>query len=260
MADSDLDRRLALLTGTYRERLPMAPLRDAVDCIWTNEITRPIQLDIVPDGCIDIYWTGEALRVAGPNANLVTAAITRPGTLVGVRFKPGVAASWLHTSAEELLNAHPSLDEFWGRRATQRLADDLAEAPTRAAAVAILERVLLDRSQHIRPPHAIVRATVAAAKQREHGSRSMVQSILDDMGCSERTLRRRCHEAFGYGPKTLQRILRFQRFLRLLERAQPAPLSLLSIEAGYADQAHLAREVRRFCRMSPRGLMAELCA
>ena len=35
------------------------------------------------------------------------------------------------------------------------------------------------------------------------------------VGMSERTLRRRCLDAFGYGFKTLDRVLRFQRFLSL---------------------------------------------
>ena len=73
---------------------------------------------------------------------------------------------------------------------------------------------------------------------------AIVRGLIDEFGWSERTLRRRCRSAFGYGPKTLERILRFQSFLRLLSSGR-APLSVLAIEAGYADQAHLTREVRR---------------
>ncbi len=35
------------------------------------------------------------------------------------------------------------------------------------------------------------------------------------LGVSERQLRRRFEDAVGYGPKTLARVLRFQRFLAL---------------------------------------------
>ena len=54
-----------------------------------------------------------------------------------------------------------------------------------------------------------------------------------------------------------ERILRFQRFLRLLSNGR-APLSALAVEAGYADQAHLAREVRRISGRSPGALISEL--
>jgi AraC-like DNA-binding protein len=70
---------------------------------------------------------------------------------------------------------------------------------------------------------------------------------------SERTLRRRFEDAFGYGPKTLDRILRFHRFRRL-QRQGEGSTALLAIEAGYADQAHLIRESRRLTGVTPTAL------
>ena len=70
------------------------------------------------------------------------------------------------------------------------------------------------------------------------------------LAMSERTLRRRFDESFGYGPKTLDRILRYQRFLRLA-RQSPAPTAMLAVEAGYSDQAHLVRESRRLTGSTP---------
>src|SRR5205085_1135534 len=113
-----------------------------------------------------------------------------------------------------------------------------------AAAAAILEDSLIERLHQVAPADPIISATVAAAANQNPHAKNMVRGLIDEFGWSERTLRRRCHEAFGYGPKTLERILRFQRFLRSLSNGR-APLSVLAIEAGYADQAHLAREVRR---------------
>jgi AraC-like DNA-binding protein len=67
---------------------------------------------------------------------------------------------------------------------------------------------------------------------------------------SERHLRRRCEVAVGYGPKTLDRVLRFQRFRRLREH-RVASLAQLAFESGYADQAHLTREYRRLAGTTP---------
>ena len=64
------------------------------------------------------------------------------------------------------------------------------------------------------------------------------------LGLSERQLRRRFADAVGYGPKTLARVLRFQRFLELAA-ANHDDLAGLAFAAGYADQAHLTRECRR---------------
>ena len=71
---------------------------------------------------------------------------------------------------------------------------------------------------------------------------------------SERQLRRRFADAVGYGPKTLARVLRFQRFLALAGRGDD--LAGLAFEAGYADQAHLTRECRRLSGRTPAELVA----
>lgn len=72
--------------------------------------------------------------------------------------------------------------------------------------------------------------------------RSGVAATAAWLGLSERQLRRRCLSAFGYGPKTLQRVLRFQRPLRLARDG--VPFADVAARGGFADQAHLSREVR----------------
>ncbi|MGW5695942.1 helix-turn-helix domain-containing protein, partial [Streptomyces asiaticus] len=58
----------------------------------------------------------------------------------------------------------------------------------------------------------------------------------------ERQLHRRSLAAFGYGPKTLGRVLRLNRALDLARTG--LPFAEVAATAGYADQAHLARDVR----------------
>jgi AraC-like DNA-binding protein len=69
-----------------------------------------------------------------------------------------------------------------------------------------------------------------------------VAAMADALGWTERTLHRRCQDAFGYGPAVLRRILRFRLALRVAR--QGASIAVTAARAGYADQAHLAREVR----------------
>ena len=75
------------------------------------------------------------------------------------------------------------------------------------------------------------------------------------LGIGDRQLRRRFLDAVGYGPKTLERILRFQRFLRLAQ--DDGDLARLALDAGYADQAHLTRECTRLAGLPPAALLAE---
>ena len=69
-----------------------------------------------------------------------------------------------------------------------------------------------------------------------------VSDVADAVGLGERQLHRRSLIAFGYGPKVLARILRMQRALALARHG--TQFARTAAEAGYADQAHLAREVR----------------
>jgi AraC-like DNA-binding protein len=79
--------------------------------------------------------------------------------------------------------------------------------------------------------------------------------VAEEVGLSVRQLRRRCHAAAGYGPKTLQRVLRFQRFVRHLDASSGAcDLASAAAEAGYADQAHLTRECAALSGLTPAAL------
>ncbi|GAB3865610.1 hypothetical protein GCM10029963_78000 [Micromonospora andamanensis] len=84
------------------------------------------------------------------------------------------------------------------------------------------------------------RVMVALAGAAHAGS--SVGSVAERCGLSSRQLQRRCTTAFGYGPKTLQRILRLQRALGLARSGRS--FAAVAADAGYADQSHLARDVR----------------
>ncbi len=70
---------------------------------------------------------------------------------------------------------------------------------------------------------------------------SPVRGLADEIGLSERQLHRRCLSTFGYGAKTLHRVLRFQDALRRARAGDD--LARVAHESGYADQAHMARDV-----------------
>ncbi len=67
-------------------------------------------------------------------------------------------------------------------------------------------------------------------------------------------MHRRSLAAFGYGPKTLARILRLGRALDLARAG--VPYAETAIRTGYADQPHLAREVKQLTGMPLGELLA----
>src|SRR2546423_1333252 len=105
-----------------------------------------------------------------------------------------------------------------------------------------------------RESHGGPAGAAAVARLRATEAPSPVAALAADLGASERQLNRRCLAALGYGPKTLHRILRLRRFLALA-RASAATLAAVAADAGYADQAHLARDCQSLAGLPPSRLL-----
>lgn len=249
---------LSRVAGEYRERPPAVALRHAVRGIWRN-VLRPTgrPLLVVPDGCIDLLWTGDELLVAGPDTRPIIEAVAPDATIVGVRFHPGAAIAWLHVSAAELQNRRVPLHELWGQRGRQ-LAEQLFDVSSSDDVAAVLERSLSARMPDERHPARIGHDVRRALEHLPRAHETYVRDVAADLAINERTLLRRCHELFGYGPKTFARILRFQRFMIAAQRADHMSLSTLASVCGYADQAHLSREVRRLSGLTPSAIVEQL--
>jgi AraC-like DNA-binding protein len=240
----------------YREFAPPPGLEALVACVW---ISHDGEVRVLPDACVDVVLSGGRLLVAGP-ATAATLAPTTPGqSRVGVRFRVGAAGAALGVPAAELRDQGVPLAELWGSDA-RRMEDRVAAAEDeRAALLALIGGI----AQRLPAPedadHEVRRAALALARPTAgQDDLATVAASARAAGLSERQLRRRFERAVGYGPATLARVLRFQRFLHRAQApgATDAPLARLAAEAGYADQAHLARECRRLAGLPPSALLA----
>jgi AraC-like DNA-binding protein len=240
----------------YRELAPPPGLEALVACVW---MSHDGEVRVLPDACVDVVLTGGRLMVAGP-ATAATLAPATPGQRrVGVRFRVGAAGAALGVPAGELRDQGVPLAELWGAHARHLedrvLAADQAQAALLALIGGIAQR--LPAPEHA--DHEVRRAALALARPAAgQDDAATVAASARAAGLSERQLRRRFERAVGYGPATLARVLRFQRFLHRAHApgADDAPLARLAADAGYADQAHLARECRRLAGLPPSALLA----
>ena len=172
--------------------------------------------------------------------------MTKAGTvIVGIRFRPSAGGRVLKTPLSEIMNQRVPLADLLPPASRQLPATlDPAEAA---------ERVLDITGALVAEGAPDPAMTRAATLLRDPAART--EAVAAEVGLSERQFRRRCQAAAGYGPKTLQRVLRFQRFVRLLDAA-PAPPDLAAVAArvGYADQAHLTRECSDLSGLTPANL------
>ncbi|MGP3989963.1 helix-turn-helix domain-containing protein [Streptomyces sp. 3N207] len=221
----------------YEERA--SRLRGAV--AWTRAPAPPGTTGrVLPDGCMDLLlWNGE-LVVAGPDTRAYLTTERLGLGVYGLRLPPGTGPRVFGTPAWELRDQRIPLAALWPGKQVCELHERVAQARDPLAALESIAagRLTAERHAAADPRGAALVETVVAELRDGAG----VAEVARRAGLSERQLHRRCRDAFGYGAKTLARVLRMQRALCLATAG--TPLAETAVRAGYADQAHLAREVR----------------
>ncbi|HEV7705125.1 MAG TPA: helix-turn-helix domain-containing protein [Gemmatimonadaceae bacterium] len=242
---------LAQQAGRYREYSVPRLLRDHFSCIWVNRLSESGggPFVVIPDGTIDLQWVAGKWRVAGPDRLPMTEQFPAGTIVIGFRFQPASASAWLGAAASEFCGKRVWLEDVWGRAGRDADLAAMAHGPD-----PLIDAIggILNRWAGSKPmPNATMTAAYRMLAQGAPQHRSVVPWLMSELGLSERTLRRRFEQAFGYGPKTLDRILRFQRYLALGRGLEPLPDALRATAAGYADQSHLVRECRRLALCTP---------
>ncbi|WP_455352076.1 helix-turn-helix domain-containing protein [Streptomyces sp. SYSU K217416] len=202
--------------------------------VWTRTARGGGPYPVLPDGCMDLLWTEGRLLVAGPDTRAHPADEAPGARWAGVRFAPGTGPAVLGVPAHELRDQRVALADLWPGAEARRLTELTDEAADPAA---VLEAVALRRAAAAEPPDPVLRAVVAALDAGHS-----VAATARASGLGVRRLHRRSLAAFGYGPKTLARVLRLQRALALARTGMP--YAEVALAAGCADQPHLARELR----------------
>jgi AraC-like DNA-binding protein len=246
---------MCAMSATYAEWTPPGALASHACCVWSNAAVGGDHVErVLPDGCADVVWVdGNGIVVAGPATREVLVDIPAGGGALGVRFGPGSAGAALGVAAHELRDRTVALEALWGAEARE-LAERMAGSPP-AERLAALASAVARRLDGARDPDPLVaRASALLARGVPVTAASRAVALTD------RHLRRRFHDAVGYGPKTLQRVMRLRRFLALAEADARPDLARAAVEAGYADQPHLTRECTQLAGLPPAALLAARAA
>jgi AraC-like DNA-binding protein len=245
--------------STYREFPPPPALAGHVLCVWSQVIGDGgswYRHRVLPDGCADVVWIGEAPPVvAGPATGPVVVPLAPRTLVVGIRLRPGAVHGALGVPASGLTNRDTSLADIWGAAAGPSAAR-VIDQPSVPARLAAAEAALAVRIANADPPDPLI---IAATHWLARHPEGRIEDLARVMDVGARRLHRRFTAAVGYGPKIFQRVLRLQRALRLAGGiARPRAslgLAMIAAAAGYADQAHMSRELRALTGRSPGALL-----
>ncbi|RWK53688.1 AraC family transcriptional regulator [Mesorhizobium sp.] len=172
---------------------------------------------------------------------------------VQVNFTPLGARRFFGLAMSELTDRMVGLDDVLGIEGIA-LRERLGNARGWSARFAIVETFVAARLAEARE----TQAEIAWAYDRiiVSGGRIRVSSHADRLGWSRKHLSGKFSNAIGVGPKTLSRIVRFNRALGL-SRQGKSDWADIAADCGYADQAHLVREFRDLAGETPTALAAQ---
>jgi len=244
--------------GAYSEFAASRDLHPFVSCRWIRRVPGDAKSDttlILPDGSVDLVWREEGLLLAGPDRRAQPSPV-RPGqTILGIRLRPGVAGAVLGLPASEVGDGRLPVEDVLGAPA-EPFAERLGKTESEESKFDLLEAFVASRIRSAEPDPLVLAAT-----RRLGFPGSRVDWLAGALGISDRQLRRRFHRAVGYGPKTLDRVLRFRRFVSQAPAvaAGNGDLARIAADLGYSDQAHMTRDCLDLSGLPP-GRLAALWA
>ena len=254
----------------YQRFPPPEHLRDLVEHVWLVE-SPPLpslrQEILIPNGRpgLAVALAEPGTRhdpVTGtewPNAASVFGIMTRPQVIgqtgassyAGVEFKPwGIAALGLSTLlVDEVLQ----FTDWIGEGTTAALVDELRAEPFGQSRADRLAAFLSPRLDGARA-QPVVGAAVRVIDEAFGGT--TVAEVAEQSGTSYSTLYRVFRLSLGIGPKQYAEIIRYYHFVGGLLGGPADAQATLSALHGYYDQAHAARDFKRYTGVSATSFLA----
>jgi AraC-like DNA-binding protein len=249
--------------GGYREFVPPAVLRAAVESVWTH-LTPPdagptAMHRVLPDPALSLAFACRREPDGRPldPQMLLIGPKTRPFLfhppagyqLAALRLKLEWAEPLLDLIPAEHLDSQPDLSSVlpgFAAFAVSRLEG--TRTPDDAVAV-LMESLRLWVGTE--PRHRPGAEGVALDLLRASKGRSGLDAVLGRVGASARHLRRTVRRRAGVSLKGYARTLRFLAAVTDADRAGAPRWARIAADAGFCDQSHLVRESRALCGMPP---------
>jgi AraC-like DNA-binding protein len=233
---------------------------------WTECTSRSVRRREVASGVVPLIFNlgqpyrliagrdpagaGEARGsfVAGLYDSHVIVESARSSCGLQVNFTPLGAHLLLGIPMDSLTNRAVELEDILGAEARE-IMDRLHDAPSWGERFDIVDAFLLARLTSTHTPCASIAWAWHALE--ESGGRIGIGALAREIGWSHKHLIQRFRQQIGLPPKIVARILRFERVVHRLRRADVARWTDIALECGYYDQAHLIRDFAEFAGSTP---------
>jgi AraC-like DNA-binding protein len=190
--------------------------------------------------------------IAGVHDRWVICESSGVSAGIQVNFKPVGASRFLGMPVGELVNRCVDVRDCLGPEGV-RLVQHLEDLPDWESRFAVLEAFILRR---LALERGMPREVARALQQLEcSGGRMAIHALADDIGWSQKHLIGQFRTYIGLAPKTVARVIRFDRAVQRLQQPGAPRIADIAQECGYYDQAHFARDFREFTGGTARELL-----
>lgn len=177
---------------------------------------------------------------------------TEPVRLFVISFRPGRLRYFTSSGFIDLQDRISSINNVWGAPAL-RLAAKLSPAMEAAEYVNLVSDLLMQVLREKREARLDLLLDTLYLSPA-----TRISDVADDAGWSLRHFERLFTNAYGVSPKFFARVTRLQRVARRLALDPVTSLSGSALDAGFFDQSHFVRELRRLAGLSPAELASGL--
>lgn len=241
-----------------------ASLLNAAPDVFVDEYRSDLTLVAVPSTGVHVVVRfgphvpgGFDIHALGPRQKVHRKLIHGGQSAVFARLPLGTYQAVLGKPASEFAGRIVALRDLWDAAAVQRLEEQLAAARDAGSAASILKTAIAGR---LEPGICFDTNTQLVQSAAQHLESRNLASVAEDLGISERHLRRVFREVVGLSPKAFFKLLRFERALEAAKDDRSSSWSEIAVGAGYYDQAHMIADFRRIAGTTPRKFFAEVCS
>ncbi|MFI6905656.1 helix-turn-helix domain-containing protein [Nonomuraea sp. NPDC050394] len=216
-----------------------------------GEAARPSRMLPLNAATLIVDFTGLPPIVTGPRAAVTSSAPSPWRYGVALGLTPAGMSALTGAPLREVAGTTVPLEDLLGARAGE-LTGRLMAAASWPERFGLLEERL---TAWLRPGAGRDEPVMRAwSRLQDPAGPTTIAALAAELGVSRRFVELGFRRVVGLSPKTVARIARFQRTVDTWRRP-PARLDT-ALACGYADQSHLAREIRAMAGMTPKQLFA----
>jgi len=246
----------------HQEFEPPAALRDTIKCFWYDQIDFgevPASFEVLPDGYAEIiFHFGNPCSIATEGgwqelpSPFVVGLLNQPAHFRGQNCLQIIGIRCFPWTVFELLGLLPGPDagRLAGHPITQLQATLAELMPAGRLAEALAQVTQYFLAAHARMARNSLLGKAGGA-MRAAGGTLPVRQVAAAAHATVRTLERQFKQSAGHTVKDVSGLMRFEQVRNHLWQHPAASLAGLAQELGYADQAHLSREFKRYSGTTP---------